>query len=347
MTTRNKTKSIYIGKVKMGGDSHILIQSMTSCKASNIDKTIEQINRCAYLGADLMRIAVTDEKDALAIKEIKVRTTIPLIADIHFDAHLALLVMDNGIDKIRINPGNISEDDIKLIVNKAREKQIPIRLGFNSGSLPRDIMLKDESTTEKMMEAVRRGVALVESLGFYDIVISAKCSDVIDTIKVNEMIAEEYSYPIHLGLTEAGPKDISLVTSSAALSPLLLEGIGNTIRISISGDPEEEVKAASTLLSSLGLISAPKVISCPTCGRSEIDVITLSNEIYNYLLETRKNITVSIMGCVVNGIGEAAHSNLGVVGEKGDALIYKDGALLRKVNKNDLFKVIKEEIDHY
>ncbi len=347
MKKRSETKTIKIGDITLGGSEHILIQSMTSSKASNIDESVDQINRCTALGADLMRIAITDEMDALAIKEIKAKTNVPLVADIHFDAHLALLAMKSGIDKIRINPGNISEKDIALIVSKAKEKHIPIRLGFNSGSIPKDIDAKDITTSEKMMEAVRRGVKLLESLSFTDIVISAKCTNALDTIKVNEMIAEEYSYPIHLGLTEAGPKDISLVTSSAALSPLLLSGIGNTVRISISDDPAEEVKTARTLLGALDLASVPKVISCPTCGRSEIDVISISNEIYSYLLEKNKNITVSIMGCVVNGIGEAAHSNLGVVGERSNATIYKDGMPLRKVNKKDLLEALKNEIDHY
>ncbi len=344
MTKREETRQVNVGGVVIGGSSHIAIQSMTSFKASDVENTVRQINRCTALGAELMRIAITDEMDALAIKEIKEKTCIPLVADIHYDAHLALLAMDNDIDKIRINPGNIREEDIKLIVSKAKEKHIPIRLGFNSGSLPSD----GEDPLENMMKAVRKGVRLLEGMDFFDIVISAKCSSAIETIKVNEMIAEEFNYPIHLGLTEAGPKEISLVSSSAALSPLLLKGIGNTVRISISGDPEDEVKAARTLLSSLELSdNSPKVVSCPTCGRSEIDVASISKEIYDYLLASNKNIKVSIMGCVVNGIGEAASSNLGVVGEKRDALIYKDGKLLRKVNKKGLLEALKNEIDHY
>lgn len=349
MNPRETTKNIQINSCSIGGKNQVLIQSMCNIKTEKVDEVITQINECAALGADLMRVSVMDENDALAIKEIKKGIKIPLIADIHFDYKLALLAMNAGADKIRINPGNIgSIENIAEVVNLAKEKNIPIRVGVNSGSLDKEI--HDYSTkynAEKLVKSAKKHVEILESLNFYNIIISLKASNILETIEAYRLASKEFpNYPLHLGITEAGHKDISLIRSSAGLAPLLLEGIGDTIRISISGDPKDEVIAAKRLLHDCGLYpNYPTIVSCPTCGRTQVDVTELANKISNFLETIKKPIHVAIMGCVVNGPGEAKNADVGVAGGKNEYVIFKKDKIIKKVPEEQAFETLVEEIN--
>ena len=286
MTNRKATKQIHIKDIVMGGQDKVLIQSMCNIKTEKVEQVVKQINECAILGADIMRVSVMDEADAYAIKEIKKGISIPLVADIHFDYKLALIAMQMGVDKVRINPGNIgSFDKIKEVVDLAKEKHIPIRIGVNSGSLDKEIHdYSTEYTAEKLVESAKKHVKILEDLGFYDIVISLKGSNVLETIAAYRLASETFPYPLHLGITEAGFKDIAIIRSAAGLAPLLLEGIGDTIRISISGDPKDEVIAAKRLLHDCGLYpNYPTLVACPTCGRTQVDVPALAKKVMDYL----------------------------------------------------------------
>ena len=345
---RTDTRPVYLGGIRLGGQSKVTVQSMCNIKTSRVEEVSAQINRCAALGADFMRLSVLDEEDARAFKEIKKRTSIPLIADIHFSYKLALLALDAGVDAVRINPGNIgSEEGIKAVVDKCKEKHAPIRIGVNSGSLDKEIYYgKDIISSEKLVLSAKKHVKILEDLDFHDIVISLKGSDVRETVEAYRLAAKEFPYPLHLGITEAGPKDIGLIRSSAGLSPLLLEGIGDTIRISLSDDPEEEVKACNRLLHDLGLKEDyPTFISCPTCGRTQVDLIDTAKEILRYLEENHINKTVAVMGCIVNGPGEARHADLGAAGGRGRWVIFKKGEILREVDGKDIVAELKKEID--
>jgi (E)-4-hydroxy-3-methylbut-2-enyl-diphosphate synthase len=274
--------------------------------------------------------------------------SIPLVADIHFDYRLALTCIDNGISAIRINPGNIGkEENVIELINKCKEKHIPIRIGVNSGSFDEEIHnYKEKYTGEKLFLSAKKHVDILEKHGFYDIVISMKGSSIKETIEAYRLGAKHFPYPLHLGLTEAGPKDISLIRSAATLSPLLLEGIGDTIRISISGEVEEEIKACKRLLHDLGLHeNYPTIISCPTCGRTEIDVSVLANKVKDYLENTSKPIKVAIMGCVVNGIGENRHADIGVAGSKNEYVLFKKGEVIKKAKEDEIFDLLIEEIN--
>ena len=348
MYTRLETKRFKIKDIFIGGENKVLIQSMCNIKTENYLEVSKQINECASLGADLMRVSVMDEKDALAISEIKKRINIPLVADIHFDYRLALIAMEQGVDKIRINPGNIgSIENIKKVVDMAKEKHIPIRVGVNSGSLDKSI--HDYSThykAEALVNSAKKHVKILEDLGFYDIVISLKGSDVLETIAAYELAAEAFPYPLHLGITEAGFKDISLIRSTAGLAPLLLKGIGNTIRISISGDPKDEVIAAKRLLHDVGLYpNYPTIVSCPTCGRTQVDVTSLSEKVMSYLEKVNKPVHVAVMGCVVNGPGEAKNADIGIAGGKHEYVIFRKGEILKKVSEAEAFDALVEEIN--
>lgn len=345
---RNQTRSVYIGNVQLGGQNKVLIQSMCNIKTSNVSKVVAQINRCGKLGADYMRVSVLDEEDARAIGKIVKKIHIPLVADIHFDYKLALIAMDNGISKVRINPGNIgSIDKIKLVVDKAKEKRIPIRIGVNSGSLDSEIHDYSTSyTAEKLVNSAAKHVKILEDLEFYDIVISLKGSNVKETIEAYRLASKRFPYPLHLGITEAGTKDFSLIRSSAALSPLLLEGIGDTIRISITDKPENEIIAAKRLLHDIGLYDKyPTIVSCPTCGRTMVDVRKLTNKVSRYLEQTKKNIHVAIMGCIVNGPGEAKNADIGLAGGKGEFILFKKGQIIKKVKEEEAFDQLIKEID--
>lgn len=350
MHKRHSTHQCKIGSLLIGGQNKVLIQSMCNIKTENYLLVSEQINQCAQIGADLMRVSVMDENDALAIKEIKQRINIPLVADIHFDYRLALLAIENGVDKVRINPGNIgSIENVKKVVEACRIRNIPIRIGVNSGSLDKEV--HDYSalyTAEKLVESAAKHVKILEDLGFYDIVISLKGSNVIETINAYKLASERFPYPLHLGITEAGYKDISLIRSAAGLAPLLLEGIGDTIRISISGDPKDEIIAAKRLLHDCGLYpNYPTIVSCPTCGRTQVDVTKLSIKVMDYLETINKPIHVAIMGCVVNGPGEAKNADIGIAGGKNEFVLFKKGQIIKKVPEAIAFETLVEEINKF
>ena len=348
MTNRKATKQIHIKDIVMGGQDKVLIQSMCNIKTEKVEQVVKQINECAILGADIMRVSVMDEADAYAIKEIKKGISIPLVADIHFDYKLALIAMQMGVDKVRINPGNIgSFDKIKEVVDLAKEKHIPIRIGVNSGSLDKEIHdYSTEYTAEKLVESAKKHVKILEDLGFYDIVISLKGSNVLETIAAYRLASETFPYPLHLGITEAGFKDIAIIRSAAGLAPLLLEGIGDTIRISISGDPKDEVIAAKRLLHDCGLYpNYPTLVACPTCGRTQVDVPALAKKVMDYLETINKPIHVAVMGCVVNGPGEAKNADIGIAGGCHEYVIFKKDKVLKKVPEAEAFETLKEEID--
>ena len=350
MRNRNQTKQIHIKDIVLGGQDKVLIQSMCNIKTENYKEVIAQINECAALGADLMRVSVMDEQDALAIKEIKKGINIPLVADIHFDYRLALLAMENGVDKIRINPGNIgSIDNVKKVVDMAKEKHIPIRIGVNSGSFDKDVHdYSSNYTANKLVESAKKHVKILEDLGFYDIVISLKGSDVRETVMAYRLASQTFPYPLHLGITEAGFKEISVIRSTAGLAPLLLDGIGDTIRISISGDPKDEIIAAKRLLHDCGLYpNYPTLVACPTCGRTQVDVQSLARKVMDYLETTNKPIHVAVMGCVVNGPGEAKNADIGIAGGKHEYVIFKKDKVIKKVPEAEAFEALKYEIDNY
>ena len=348
MTNRKATRQVHIKDIVMGGQDKVLIQSMCNIKTEKVEQVVKQINECAILGADIMRVSVMDEADAYAIKEIKKGISIPLVADIHFDYRLALIAMQMGVDKVRINPGNIgSFDKIKEVVDLAKEKHIPIRIGVNSGSLDKEIHdYSTEYTAEKLVESAKKHVKILEDLGFYDIVISLKGSNVLETIAAYRLASETFPYPLHLGITEAGFKDIAIIRSAAGLAPLLLEGIGDTIRISISGDPRDEVIAAKRLLHDCGLYpNYPTLVACPTCGRTQVDVPSLAKKVMDYLETINKPIHVAVMGCVVNGPGEAKNADIGIAGGNHEYVIFKKDKVLKKVPEAEAFETLKEEID--
>lgn len=348
MAKRNETRPVHIKDITIGGQDKVIIQSMCNIKTENYREVIKQINECAALGASLMRVSVMDEADANAIKEIKKGIYIPLVADIHFDYHLALLAMENGVDKIRINPGNIgSVEGIKQVVDMAKGKGVPIRIGVNSGSLDKEIHdYSSEYTAKKLVESAAKHVKILEDLGFYDIVISLKGSNVKETIEAYRLASKTFPYPLHLGITEAGFKDISLIRSAAGLAPLLLEGIGDTIRISISGDPKDEVIAAKRLLHDCGLYpNYPTLVACPTCGRTQVDVTGLAHKVMDYLETVNKPIHVAIMGCVVNGPGEAKNADIGIAGGKHEYVIFKKDKVIKKVPEELAYETLIEEIN--
>lgn len=348
MNQRELTKKIKIGNTFIGGSNRVLIQSMCNIKTEKYLDVIKQINECAAAGADLMRVSVLDENDAYAISKIKEGISIPLIADIHFEYKLALICLEQGIDAIRINPGNIgSIDKIRLVVDKAKEKHVPIRVGVNSGSMDKSIFDNDGIVTSHYLyESALKHVKILEDLGFDDIVISLKGSNAKETIEAYRYASKMFKYPLHLGVTEAGPKDTGLIRSSAGLAPLLLEGIGDTIRISLSDDPVEEIKAASRLLHDLGLKDDyPTFISCPTCGRTEVDLIPTAKIIQKYIEDNHINKTIAIMGCIVNGPGEARHADLGAAGGNGVWAIFKKGKVLRRVKNEDIVEELIKEIN--
>ncbi|MCQ2814732.1 MAG: flavodoxin-dependent (E)-4-hydroxy-3-methylbut-2-enyl-diphosphate synthase [Bacilli bacterium] len=350
MTKRTETHQVIVGNIALGGQNRVLIQSMCNIKTERYKEVINQINECAALGADLMRVSVMDEADANAIKEIKKGIYIPLVADIHFDYRLALIAMENGVDKIRINPGNIGDEEaVKKVVSLAKKKHVPIRIGVNSGSL--DKTIHDYSSlynAEKLVQSAQKHVAILEKYGFTDIVISLKASSVLETVEAYRMASKVFPYPLHLGITEAGFKDISVIRSAAGLSPLLLEGIGDTIRISISGDPKDEIIACKRLLHDCGLYeNYPTLVACPTCGRTQVDVEKLARKVMDYLETINKNIHVAVMGCVVNGPGEAKNADIGIAGGKHEYVIFKKDKIIKKVPEVEAFETLKNEIDKF
>lgn len=344
---REETRSVQVGNLTIGGNNHVVIQSMCNTKTKNVEATIKQINALEQAGCELVRVAVFDKEDAYAITEIKKGIHIPLVADIHFDYKLALIAIESGIDKVRINPGNIgSIEKVKAVVDACKKKHIPIRIGVNGGSLEKDILEKyGEPTPEGMVESAMKHVKILEDLDFHDIVISLKSSNTMLTIKAYELASKTFPYPLHVGVTEAGTALGGTIKSSLGIGTLLYEGIGNTIRVSLSDDPVEEIKVAKILLKELGLLKGvPTLVSCPTCGRIQYDLIPIAKEMEDFLKDIHLDITVAIMGCAVNGPGEARHADIGIAGGVGEGLLIKHGEIVKRVKQEDMVQTLKDEI---
>ena len=344
---RKDTKVVKIGDRITGGKNPILIQSMTNTKTEDVKATVEQINRLAAAGCDIIRCAVPTMEAAEALTEIKKQIAIPLVADIHFDYRLAIAAMEHGADKIRINPGNIgSRERVQAVVDVAKERNIPIRVGVNSGSLEKDLVEKYHGVTaEGIVESALDKVHLIEDMGYDNLVISIKSSDVMMCVKAHELIAEQTNHPLHVGITEAGTIISGNIKSSIGLGLILNQGIGDTIRVSLTGDPLEEIKSAKLILRTLGLRKGGiEVVSCPTCGRTRINLIELANQVENMVADIPLDIKVAVMGCVVNGPGEAKEADIGIAGGVGEGLIIKHGQIDRKVPENQLLSELRKEL---
>lgn len=348
MQARRKTKQIFVGPVAIGGDTPVVVQSMTNTDTRDVNATVRQIEQLAAAGCEIVRLAVLDLDAASAIKEIRQRAGVPLIADIHFDYRLALASMENGADGIRINPGNIGgKRRLAAVVEAAREHGVPIRVGVNSGSVEKDLLKQfGGPTVDAMVASAIRNIRLIEDLSFDQIKVSIKSSDVLNTIDAYRKLSVATDYPLHLGVTEAGGLIGGTVKSSVALGILLYEGIGDTFRVSLTRDPVEEIRVAYELLRALKLRErGPELISCPTCGRCQINLFGLAEKVEKYLQHIEMPMKVAVMGCVVNGPGEAKEADIGVAGGKGTGIIFKKGRLYKKVPEEQLFAVFKEELE--
>ena len=344
---RDNTKVIQIGHKKIGGGNPILIQSMTNTKTEDEDATVAQIKELEKVGCEIIRCAVPTIEAAEALKEIKKQINIPLVADIHFDYKLAIKAIESGADKIRINPGNIgSIDRIKAVVDKAKEYNIPIRVGVNSGSLEKNLVEKYNGVTaEGIVESALDKVKIIEDLGYDNLVVSIKSSDVLMCVKAHEILSKKINYPLHVGITEAGTILSANIKSSVGLGLILGQGIGDTIRVSLTASPLEEIKSAKLILKTLGLRKGGgEVVSCPTCGRTKIDLIGLANKVENMVQDIDKDIKVAVMGCAVNGPGEAKEADIGIAGGVNEGLIIKHGEILRKVPEDMLLEELRKEI---
>ena len=345
---RRKSRKIKLGNTTLGGDSPVLVQSMLNVPSTNIDGSVAQAKALAAAGCQVIRFAIPDEAALDLIEPIKNAVDVPLVADIHFNYRLALGAAQRGIDKIRINPGNIGSDDrVKAVADICREKQIPIRIGVNSGSLEKHILAKyGAPTSEAMVESAMYHAALLEKFDFNDIVISIKSSNVPTMIAAYEMAAQRCDYPLHLGVTEAGTERMGIIKSAAGIGSLLCHGIGDTIRVSLTDDPVKEVFAAMDILKAIGLKNdSPYLIACPTCGRTRIDLVGLAKQVEEKLRDVHKPIKVAVMGCVVNGPGEAREADIGIAGGDGEGLLFKKGQILRKVPEDQLLTELMKEID--
>ena len=348
--TRENTRVIQIGDKLIGGGNPILIQSMTNTRTEDVAATVEQILRLQKAGCEIIRCTVPTLEAAQAIKEIKKQIAIPLVADIHFDYKMAIAAMENGADKIRINPGNIgSKDKVAAVVEVARERNIPIRVGVNSGSLEKELVEKYHGVTaEGIVESALDKVQIIEDLGYENMVISIKSSDVLMCVKAHELLAKQTDYPLHVGITESGTVTSGNIKSSIGLGLILHQGIGDTIRVSLTGDPVEEIKSAKLILRTLGLRKGGiEVVSCPTCGRTKIDLIGLANQVETMVAGYPLDIKVAVMGCAVNGPGEAKEADIGIAGGIGEGLLIKKGEIVKKVPENQLLSVLKEELDNW
>ena len=348
--TRNDTKVIRIGNCRIGGGNPVAIQSMTNTKTEDVDATVSQILALERAGCDIIRCAVPTMEAAEALKEIKKQIHIPLVADINFDYRLAIAAIENGADKIRINPGNIgSEDRVRAVVEKAKEYNVPIRVGVNSGSLEKELVEKYGGVTaEGIVESALDKVHMIERMGYQNLVVSIKSSDVMMCVKAHELIARECPYPLHVGITESGTLMSGNIKSSVGLGIILHEGIGDTIRVSLTGDPLEEIKSAKLILKTLGLRTGGiEVVSCPTCGRTRIDLISLANQVETMVAEFPLDIKVAVMGCVVNGPGEAKEADIGIAGGIGEGLLIKKGEIIRKVKEEELLDALRDELVHW
>lgn len=347
---REQTKEIKIGNRTIGGKRPILIQSMTNTKTEDVKATVEQIHRLEKVGCEIIRCAVPTMEAAKAFSEIKKQISIPLVADIHFDYRLAIAAMEHGADKIRINPGNIGDNSrVQEVVNVAKERNIPIRIGVNSGSLEKHLVEKYQGVTaEGIVESALDKVKLIEDMGYDNLVVSIKSSDVMMCVRAHELIADKIPYPLHVGITESGTVYSGNIKSAVGLGAILYQGIGNTIRVSLSGDPVEEIKTAKLVLRTLGLRKGGiEVVSCPTCGRTQIDLIGLANQVEQLVQDIPLDIKVAVMGCVVNGPGEAKEADIGIAGGKGEGLLIKKGEIVKKVPEDQLLATLREELLHW
>ncbi len=347
MRKRTETRPIQVGNLQIGGQNQVILQSMTNTKTKNVAATVEQIRQLTEAGCQIVRMAVYDQEDARAIREIKAQVSVPLVADIHFDYKLALTAIESGVDKIRINPGNIgARENVVAVVNACKQHQVPIRIGINSGSLEKAVLEKyGRPCAEAMIESARKHVEILEELDFHDICLSFKSSDVMLTIEAYRLASEVFPYPLHLGVTEAGTFTSSAIKSSAALGALLMDGLGDTIRVSVSADPVEELRICKQLLRCFNLIdNVPNLVSCPTCGRIQYNMIPIAEEVERFLATINADITVAVMGCAVNGPQEASRADIGIAGGKEEGLLFKKGQLIRKIPQDQIVEVLKEEI---
>ena len=347
---RDNTKEIKIGNRVIGGGNPILIQSMTNTRTEDVESTVQQILALEAAGCEIVRCTIPTLEAAKAISEIKKRVSIPIVGDIHFDYKMAIAAMENGVDKIRINPGNIGGiENVKAVVDVARERNIPIRVGVNSGSLEKNLVEKYGGVTaEGIVESALDKVKMIEDLGYDNLVISIKSSDVLMCVKAHELLVKETNYPIHVGITESGTLTSGNIKSALGLGLILHQGIGDTIRVSLTGDPVEEIKSAKLILRTLGLRKGGiEVVSCPTCGRTKIDLIGLANEVEKLVANYDLDIKVAVMGCVVNGPGEAKEADIGIAGGIGEGLLIKKGEIIKKLPENELLSTLKYELDNW
>jgi (E)-4-hydroxy-3-methylbut-2-enyl-diphosphate synthase len=348
MFHRTETRPVKVGNLTIGGNNEIVIQSMCTTKTHDVEATVAEIKRLEEAGCQIVRVACPDMRAAEAIPKIKAQISIPLVADIHFDYKLALKAIEGGIDKIRINPGNIGKKEkVEAVVKAAKEKGIPIRIGVNAGSLEKRIIEKyGYPTADGMVESALHHIKILEDLDFHDIIVSMKASDVQLAIEAYRKAAEAFNYPLHLGITESGTLFAGSIKSAAGIGAILSLGIGSTLRISLSADPVEEIKVAREVLKSFGLASnAATLISCPTCGRIEIDLISIANEVEEYISKVKAPIKVAVLGCAVNGPGEAREADIGIAGARGEGLLFRHGEIIRKVPEHQLLEELKKEID--
>lgn len=344
---REHTKVVKIGDKVIGGGNPVLIQSMTNTRTEDVAATVEQIHRLEAAGCEIIRCTVPTQEAAEAVREIKKQISIPLVADIHFDYKMAIAAIENGADKIRINPGNIgSRDRVEAVVKAAKERSIPIRIGVNSGSLEKELVEKYHGVTaEGIVESALDKVHMIEEIGYDNLVVSIKSSNVLMCVKAHEILAEKTAYPLHVGITESGTVTSGNIKSSIGLGIILHEGIGDTIRVSLTGDPVEEIKSAKLILRTLGLRKGGiEVVSCPTCGRTRIDLIRLANQVENMVQDIPLDLKVAVMGCVVNGPGEAKEADIGIAGGIGEGLLIKKGEIIRKVPEDKLLETLREEL---
>ncbi len=347
---RNHTRVVKIGDKKIGGGNPILIQSMTNTRTEDVEATVAQIQRLIKAGCEIVRCTVPTMEAAEALREIKKQISIPLVADIHFDYRMAIAAMECGADKIRINPGNIgSLERIQAVVDTAKERGIPIRVGVNSGSLEKELIEKYHGVTaEGIVESALDKVKIIEDLGYQNLVISIKSSDVMMCAKAHELIADKTDYPLHVGITEAGTLFSGNIKSAVGLGIILSQGIGDTIRVSLTGDPVEEIKSAKLILKTLGLRKGGiEVVSCPTCGRTKIDLIGLANQVETMVAEYPLDIKVAVMGCVVNGPGEAKEADIGIAGGVGEGLLIKHGEIVKKLPEEELLSALRYELENW
>ena len=346
---RKITRAVRVGDVLIGADNHISIQSMTNTETADVKSTVSQILRLEDAGCELVRVTVNNHDASQALKEIKKNIHIPLIADIHFDYRLALEAIKNGVDAVRINPGNIGDKDrVKKVIDTAKNAAIPIRIGVNSGSIEKNIMAESSSVVEAMVKSALSHIKILEELDFYNTVVSLKSSDIRTCINAYENFSKLSDYPLHLGITESGSENRGKIVSSIGIGYLLLNGIGDTIRVSLTADPVKEVETAKQILRSLGLYkSGVEIISCPTCGRTAIDLISLSSEVEKLMANIKKPIKIALMGCVVNGPGEAKDADIGIAGGKHEAVLFKKGKLIKKISESEIIPILMEEIDKF